>query len=229
MSTGPEGGGAGAIRAERSGARLTLVIDRPEAANALTAAMLTALADHVEAAAADAALRLIVLKGAGERVFSSGADLGEARATPSLTADPVWERLSGALARAPQLTVAALNGTLAGGAFGIALACDLRISVPEAVFFYPVLRNGFLPQPSDPARLAALVGPGRAREILLCGARWTAAEAEAAGLVQRVVERPHLEQEIAALAADALKAPPGLHSAIKALFSRPVPRPEHAR
>ncbi|MCC6007877.1 MAG: enoyl-CoA hydratase/isomerase family protein [Rhodobacteraceae bacterium] len=222
----------GAIRTEREGARLTLVIDRPGAANALSRAMLVALAEKVEAAAHDRAVRVIVLTGAGERAFSSGADLAEARATPSLTRDPVWERLSGALASAPQLTLAALNGTLAGGAFGMALACDLRLAVPEASFFYPVLRNGFLPQPSDPARLAALVGPGRAREILLCGARWSADEAHEAGLIERVVPRTRMEDEIAALAADALAAPTDLLSGIKALFARlpgplsAMPQPE---
>ena len=75
----------------------------------------------------------------------------------------MWERLSGAIAAFPGLTIAALNGTLAGGATGMALACDLRLAVPGARFFYPVMRLGFLPQPSDPARLAALVGPARAR------------------------------------------------------------------
>ena len=69
----------------------------------------------------------------------------------------MWERLSGAIASLPCLTIAALNGTLAGGAMGMVLACDLRIAVPGAKFFYPVMKLGFLPQPSDPKRLAALV------------------------------------------------------------------------
>src|SRR5690554_5160254 len=103
--------------------------------------------------------RALILTGAGG-VFSAGADLDEARS--GLATDPVWERLSAAIAAAPCLTIAALNGTLAGGAFGMALACDLRIAVPEADFFYPVMKLGYLPQPSDPARLAALVGPARA-------------------------------------------------------------------
>ena len=71
---------------------------------------------------------------------------------PGLATSDVWERLSGAIAALPCLTVAALNGTLAGGANGMALACDLRIAVPSAKFFYPVMKLGFLPQPSDPAR-----------------------------------------------------------------------------
>ncbi len=75
--------------------------------------------------------------------------------------------MSGRIAGLPFLTVAALNGTLAGGAFGMALACDLRVSVPGAKFFYPVMKLGFLPQPSDPVRMAALIGPSRTRMIFM--------------------------------------------------------------
>ena len=88
-------------------------------------------------------------------MFSAGADLDEARA--GLAVSDIWERLSGAIAALPGLSICALNGTLAGGAMGMALACDLRIAVPGAKFFYPVMKLGFLPQPSDPARMAALV------------------------------------------------------------------------
>ena len=173
------------IRAEREGDALVLTIDRPGRANALTAAMLETLAGHVEAAAD---LRLLILTGAGDRVFSAGADLDEARA--GLAASPVWERLSGAIAALPCLTIAALNGTLAGGAFGMALACDLRLAVPGASFFYPVARLGFLPQPSDPPRLARLVGPARAALLLAGGARLDASEALAFGLIDRIVPDP---------------------------------------
>ena len=116
----------------------------------------------------------LILTGTG-KVFSAGADLDAARA--GLATYPVWEELSGAIADLPCLTIAALNGTLAGGAFGMALACDLRIAVPEARFFYPVMKLGFLPQPSDPGRLVALVGPARAKLILMAGAKLGADEA----------------------------------------------------
>ena len=101
----------------------------------------------------------------GPRVFSAGADLEAAKA--GLATSPLWERLSGAIAALPCLSIAALNGTLAGGAFGMALACDIRLAVPGARFFYPVAQLGYLPQPSDPGRLVALVGPARAKMILL--------------------------------------------------------------
>lgn len=175
------------IRREEAGGVRILTIDRPDRANSLTASMLERLAAEAEAAAA-APLRMLVLTGAGGRAFSAGADLGEARA--GLAVSPLWERLSAAVAAVPAPTVAALNGTLAGGAFGMALACDVRIAAPQAAFFYPVARLGYLPQPSDPARLARLVGPARARLILALGARLDAREALRFGLVDRLTDDP---------------------------------------
>jgi enoyl-CoA hydratase/carnithine racemase len=202
------------IEVADSGGLWTLTVCRPEKANALTGAMLHALADAVERAAA-AQARALILTGAG-RVFSAGADLDEARA--GLATDPVWETLSTSIAAFPGLTIAALNGTVAGGAMGMALACDLRLAVPEAAFFYPVMRLGFLPQPSDPARLAALIGPARAKLILLAGARAPAPEALAWGLVDRILPPETLLPGAAALAADALAASPAHVAAIRRLI-----------
>ncbi|CTQ49366.1 enoyl-CoA hydratase/isomerase family protein [Jannaschia donghaensis] len=173
------------IRSDRDGDILTLTIDRPDKANSLTAAMLS---DLIRAVRGAGDVRLLILTGAGESVFSAGADLEEARA--GLATSALWEDLSGAIAALPCLTVAALNGTLAGGAFGMALACDLRLSVPQASFFYPVAKLGFLPQPSDPARMARLIGPARTKMILAGGARLDASEALSFGLVDRVVIDP---------------------------------------
>jgi enoyl-CoA hydratase len=190
-----------------------ITLDRPAKANSLTRAMLSELRDAAQGAAG--AARALILTGTG-KVFSAGADLDEARA--GLATDPVWEELSGAIAALPCLTIAALNGTLAGGAFGMALACDLRIAVPEARFFYPVMRLGFLPQPSDPARLSALVGPARAKMILMAGQKIGAEEALTWGLVDRLVPLPDLMTAAEALAADALAAPEGHAGRIKALI-----------
>jgi enoyl-CoA hydratase/carnithine racemase len=174
--------------------------------------MLAELAAAARAAKGQA--QVLILTGAG-KVFSAGADLDAARA--GLATDPVWEELSGAIADLPCLTIAALNGTVAGGAFGMVLACDLRIAVPEAKFFYPVMKLGFLPQPSDPGRLVALVGPARAKLILMAGAKLGAAEALAAGLVDEVVSGDALMARATELAADALAAAPDHVAAIKRL------------
>ncbi|MCA3450292.1 MAG: enoyl-CoA hydratase/isomerase family protein [Rhodobacter sp.] len=202
------------IEVSDAGGLWTLTLRRPEKANALTAAMLHALADAV-AMAASAQARALILTGEGH-VFSAGADLDEARA--GLATDPVWETLSAHLAAFPGLTIAALNGTLAGGAMGMALACDLRLAVPEAAIFYPVMRLGFLPQPSDPARLAALIGPARAKLILMAGVRAAAPEALAWGLIDRILPAEALLPGAAALAADVLAATPAHVAAIRRLI-----------
>ncbi|WP_415182834.1 enoyl-CoA hydratase/isomerase family protein [Phaeovulum sp.] len=192
----------------------SVIINRPEKANSLTRDMLNTIADAAAQATADGA-RVFVLRGTG-KVFSAGADLDEARA--GLATDGVWERLSGAIAALPCLTIAALNGTLAGGAFGMALACDLRIAVPGAKFFYPVMKLGFLPQPSDPARMTALIGPSRAKMILMAGQKITAEEALAWGLIDRIIAPEALDAEVVALAGDARGANADHVAAIKALL-----------
>lgn len=202
------------IRVEQGGELVRVVIDRPEKANALTRGMLAEIAEAARAAGRDA-VRAFVLTGAG-RVFSAGADLEDARS--GLATDSVWEEVSGAIAALPCLTVAALNGTLAGGAFGMALACDIRICVPGAKLFYPVMKLGFLPQPSDPARLAALIGPARAKMILMCGAKVGAEEALAWGLVDRIAPEDGLAASVAEIAADALGAAPDHAAAIKVMI-----------
>lgn len=190
---------------------LILTLNRPDKANSLTRVML----EELDAALAATAAQAVILTGAG-RVFSAGADLDEARA--GLATDRVWERLSARIAALPCLTIAALNGTLAGGAMGMVLACDLRLAVPGAKFFYPVMKLGFLPQPSDPPRLAALVGPARAKMMLMAGAKIEADEALAWGLVDRLVAPEGLLAAAEALTADARAAKPGHAAAIKRLI-----------
>jgi len=197
------------IELETQGDLWTVTLARPDKANSLTPDMLGELV-RVMRAAQDA--RAVILTGQG-RVFSAGADLEAARA--GLATSPLWEELSGAIAALPGLTIAALNGTLAGGAMGMALACDLRIAVPGAKFFYPVMKLGFLPQPSDPGRLTALVGPARARLMLMAGQRWTADEALTFGLIDRITEADDLLPTAHALAADTLAADPAIAAGIK--------------
>jgi len=199
------------IRVHDEGALRIITLDRPDKANALTGAMLEGLITAVDGAAGTQAL---ILTGAG-RVFSAGADLDAARA--GLAVSPLWEALSSGLAALPALTICALNGTVAGGAMGVALACDIRLAVPTAQAFYPVMRLGFLPQPSDPARLAALIGPARAKLILMGGARVTADAALAWGLFDRIVAPEALMDTARTLAADALAASATHVAAIKAM------------
>ena len=194
----------------------TITLDRPDKANALTPEMIEALIAAIRTAL-DAGARALVLTGAG-KVFSAGGDLDAARA--GLATSPLWEELSGLIADAPALTIAALNGTAAGGALGMVLACDLRIAVPSATIFYPVMRLGFLPQPSDPARLAALAGPSRASMVLMAGQKIGADEALSWGMIDRIAAPEALAGTAAALAADALAATPDHVAGIKRLIRR---------
>lgn len=191
-------------------------INRAEKANALTGAMLTDLCQAIAAARTPA----LILTGEG-KVFSAGADLDEMKA--GLGSNPEWEALSGALAAFPGLTIAALNGTLAGGAMGMALACDLRIAVPQARFFYPVMRLGYRPQPSDPGRLAALVGPARAKMILLAGQKIDAETALSWGLIDRICAPEALMDTAMSLAEAALGADPGHVRALKRMTNGDQP------
>lgn len=179
----------------------TVTLNRPDKANALTAPMLHRLADIAEEAVN---ARAFILTGRG-KVFSAGADLADVE--QGLATDPVWERLSGNIAGIKGLTIAALNGTLAGGAFGMVLACDLRIAVAQANFFYPVIKMGVAPQPSDLGRMAALIGPARTKMILLGAQKIDAARAESWGLIDQISSAESLLADAKSLATAVLAAP----------------------
>ncbi|SMC52126.1 enoyl-CoA hydratase/isomerase family protein [Primorskyibacter flagellatus] len=187
-------------------------INRPDKANSLTPGMLGELAEIAEAAQEAKAL---ILTGTG-KVFSAGADLEAARA--GMATSPLWERLSSAIAALPGLSIAALNGTIAGGSMGMALACDIRIAVPSAKVFYPVMKLGFLPQPSDPRRMIDLIGRSRASMILMAGQKIEASEAQTWGLIDRLVAPESLIDEARALSADSLAADPVIACGIKEML-----------
>lgn len=207
------------IKVQNAGDCCTITLARPEKANALTEEMLEALASAATDAATNGA-KALILTGEG-KVFSAGADLDGMKTGLGLS--PAWEAASGAIAAFPGLSIAALNGTLAGGAMGIALACDLRIAVPSASFFYPVMRLGYRPQPSDPGRLVALVGPSRAKLILLAGQKIGAADALAWGLIDRICDPEALTDTAMSLAEHALAADPGHVAALKRMTNGDQP------
>lgn len=199
------------IELEKDNGLWIVTLNRPDKANSLTRAMLAELLDIARDAQA---ARAFVLTAQG-KVFSAGADLEEVKT--GLAQSELWEQLSGAISDLPCLSVAALNGTLAGGAMGMALACDLRIAVPAASFFYPVMKRGVLPQPSDPKRMAALIGPARTKLILMAGQKISASDAWQFGLIDRVVAAPDLMRTARELVADSLNAAPELATGIAAL------------
>ncbi|KAF0138031.1 MAG: enoyl-CoA hydratase/isomerase [Xanthobacteraceae bacterium] len=206
------------IRVQNANDCCTITLARPDKANALTEGMLESLASAATDAATSA--KVLILTGEG-KVFSAGADLDGMKTGLGLS--PAWEAASGAIAAFPGLSIAALNGTLAGGAMGAALACDMRISVPSANFFYPVMRLGYRPQPSDPMRLAALVGPARAKVILLAAQRIDAETALSWGLIDRICPPEALIDTAMSLAEAALAADPGHVKTLKRMTNGETP------
>ena len=200
------------IDIDKSNGLWTVTLNRPDKANALTAEMLEELVTIAEDATE---ARGFILTGTS-KVFSAGADMDAAKA--GLATSDVWERLSSAIAMIPCLTIAALNGTLAGGANGMALACDIRIAVPTAKIFYPVMKLGYRPQPSDPIRMSTLIGPSRTKLVLMAGQKITAQDALTYGLIDKIVEPDNLIATAQDLLQDSVAADPLLVQEIKAMI-----------
>jgi enoyl-CoA hydratase/carnithine racemase len=172
-------------------ARVTL--NRPQARNALTFAMYERLAAILGDVEADAAIKAVVLTGAGDKAFAAGTDIGEFRAfTTPEHAIAYEERIGGvldALERCRVPTVAAIAGACTGGGFGIAAACDLRVCTADARFGLPIARTlGNCLSLANYRRFAALIGPARLKEMIFTARLVGAEEAYAIGLVHEVVE-----------------------------------------
>ena len=188
-------------------------INRPEKANSLSSEMLEELLGIIEKGNL---AKGIILTGQG-KTFSAGADLREVKS--GLATSPIWEKLSQSLKELNCVTIAALNGTVAGGAFGMLLACDMRICIPTAQFFYPVMKMGVLPQPSDPKRLRDLIGPSRAKLLLVAGEKLNADKAYKFGLIDEIVLPENLISRAHALLSASLEAQPDHISGIKSLIN----------
>ena len=201
----------------RDGAIATVTLCRPERRNALSDAMLAELAQAFAALRDDAATRVVVLTGAPP-VFSAGADAPlSARMSPEERRRAfgrtksqfrrLFERANTLLEGLEQTTVASINGHAVGGGWGLTLACDFRWAAAEAEFWIPEVDLGVPLGTASTARFVRLVGPARAKEIILECRRYTAAEAQALGLVHRVVPGGDLRTAVRAYA-EALAAKP---------------------
>jgi len=182
-------------------------IDRPERRNALNAELCAQLLARLEA---EPDLRAVVITGAGDKAFCAGADLvvrAEDASEPGGgdTFRPAFERLLDAIVDYPAPVLAAVNGPAIGAGLQLAVACDLRVAAFGATFGIPAGRLGVFLSPANVQRLAALVGQGAARDLLLTSRALDADEAAAIGLVQRRVPDAldaalEIAVEIAALA-----------------------------
>ena len=169
-----------------------VVLNRPQARNALTFAMYERLA---EIAADPGEAKALVLTGAGDKAFAAGTDIGQFRAFSSaedaIGYEAKLDRVLGALERCRVPTIAAIAGACTGGGAGIAAACDLRIAAANARFGFPIARTlGNCLSMANVARLSALIGPARVTEIIFTARLLDAPEALAAGLVTEVLPDP---------------------------------------
>jgi 2-(1,2-epoxy-1,2-dihydrophenyl)acetyl-CoA isomerase len=198
----------------RDGAVAWITLNRPDAGNAITWRMRNQIIEWLEDASADLAVRAVVLTGAGEKGFCTGADLrssepGPARpegAPPRAVGEAArmiqhgWQRLINAVLDCEKPIIAAVNSTAAGGGMHLALACDLVVAAEEARFISVFVRRGIAPDAGGAYLLPRLIGPQKAKELFFFGEDVSASDAERMGLVNRVVPRQRLGEEVAAWA-----------------------------
>src|SRR5436190_2039434 len=178
------------LRVERQDGVSTLTLDRPEVGNALDHALVARLGEALAACAAEPAVRVVVVTGAG-RVFSAGADLNWMRrmrdAGPQANLDDArrTQAVFAAVAELPRPVVARVNGPARGGGVGLLAAADVVVASSEARFAFSEVRLGIAPARIAPFVIAR-VGPARARRLFCTGETFGAADALAWGLVDRV-------------------------------------------
>jgi enoyl-CoA hydratase len=167
-----------------------ITLDRPEVLNALDAETLRQLVEALERLDGDEACRCIVITGAGERAFAAGADIREmAEATPAgltvANSFARWERIR----RVRTPIIAAVRGYALGGGCELAMACDMIVAADDAVFGQPEIKLGVIPGAGGTQRLTRALGKAKAMELILSGRNLPAKEAEAHGLISRLVAR----------------------------------------
>ena len=206
---------------ERDGAVAVLTINRPKVLNALNAQTLDELRRAILELKHDAAIRVVILTGAGEKSFIAGADINELAAQTPIGGREHGIRGQHVLDLIEQMgkpVIAAINGYALGGGCELAMACTIRIAADSARLGQPEINLGIVPGYAGTQRLSRLVGRGRALELLLTGDQVTAHEAHRLGLVNRVVPAADLMTEARSLAGTlAAKAPVAVRYILEAV------------
>ena len=200
------------IAVEQRGQVRHIVLDRPEKRNALNMELIEALGEALREAAADSEVRCVVLRGAGT-MFSSGMDAAELTA---IAEDPdtlrdhrerilaIWNLCE----RMAKPTIAQIHGACLGGAAELVLACDLRVVSEDAVIGLVETRIGLLPDLGGCSRLPAIVGLGRAKELIMCSKFVGGVDAERIGLANRVAPADELDAATDLLVGELLSCAP---------------------
>lgn len=176
-----------------------VTLNRAEAMNAFNYDTLCELANVVESIRSNPEIRVVVFQGAGEKAFSVGADLKERK---TLSEQEVRRNVYkigevfSSVEKLPQPTIAAMNGYAFGGGMELALACDFRIAVSDAIMGLTETSLAIIPGAGGTQRLPRLIGEAKAMELILTAKRMTADEAYHYGVVTKTVEREHFHQSV---------------------------------
>ena len=186
------------ILARKDGAVGTLIFNNPERRNAVSLDMWMAATERLEAFARDGDVHVVVVTGAGDKAFISGADIsrfGDERANAEANArySQAVDKANTAFYEYPKPTIAMIRGYCIGGGLGLAVCCDLRICSANARFGIPAAKLGLGYGYAGIKRLSDLVGPSFAKEIFYTARQFDAEEARQMGLVNRVVPETQLE------------------------------------
>ncbi|MCY4391742.1 MAG: enoyl-CoA hydratase-related protein [Chloroflexi bacterium] len=212
------------VRYETDGAVGVITLNRPDALNAMSGELLDALVQRGQEAAADEAVRCVVVTGAG-RAFCSGGDLKGIGSGDEL--DPLggtaqlrrFEDISRLLAEMPKPTIAAVNGAAAGAGFSLALAADIRLAGASSRFVTAFGRVGLTGDFGGSWQLERIVGVAKAKELYLLGSQIDAATALRLGIVNRVVADGALRDEAMALAGKLAAGPTAAYARMKRNFA----------
>ena len=186
------------IDGRKDGAIGWLIFDNPGRRNAVSIGMWEAIPRVLDEFAADSAIRVVVLAGAGDKAFVSGADISQfegQRSTPEAVQryEEIGDTAQARLQNFDKPTIAMIRGYCIGGGLGIATACDLRIAAEDARFSIPAAKLGLGYRASSMKKLVDIVGAAYAKEIMITARQFSAAEAKEMGLVHRVAPVPQLE------------------------------------
>ncbi len=223
----------GCIRTEQKGAIGWIYFDHPERRNAVSLEMWNQLPGAVERLAKDESVRVVVMRGAGEQAFISGADISEFErrrmgGEQTQEYDAEAGRAQAALASLEKPLVAAIHGFCVGGGLALALMADLRYAADDAVFAIPAARLGLGYRSGGIETLASTVGMAKAKEIFFTARRFSAEEALQMGLVNQVVPKAELDATVVATAERIAENAPLTIRAVK-LSAREIARPAAQR
>lgn len=187
----------GRIATEKEGPIGFLIFDHPERRNAISSAMWRAIPDAVSALVLDDDVRVIVMRGAGDQAFVSGADISEFQSARTASSATEYETDNAAaflaLAHAEKPVLAMIHGPCVGGGVALAITADLRFASDDAIFAIPAARLGLGYPFGGVETLVNLVGPSVAKELFFTARRFSASEALARGLVNEVHPKAELE------------------------------------